>query len=206
MTSATAQARQMIAELDPDRPASRDRMAEVTRDLRDVQPSCSTSGRGWPARARPSTALEVRSPYAGKVVGLDVFGTAPSSQGAEDPRHRAGRSPLVVEARIAVEDIGELKPGMAAEVHFTAYKQRVIPMIHGTVAKVSADRLTDARTGAPYYTATVAVDGRTWPRARRSGSIPACPRRSWSPPSGGRRFDYLVGPLVASFDRSFREK
>ncbi len=41
---------------------------------------------------------------------------------------------------------------------FAAYKQRLLPVIHGTVTTISADRLTDERTGFAYYSASVEVD------------------------------------------------
>ena len=43
-----------------------------------------------------------------------------------------------VEAQIAVEDIREV-PKMRADVHLTAYKQRITPVVHGEVMQVSAD-------------------------------------------------------------------
>ena len=65
---------------------------------------------------------------------------------------------LIVEAQIGVEDISDVHPNMRAEVHLTAYKQRIVPIIHGDVIQVSADRLTDPKTDNPYYTALVRVD------------------------------------------------
>ena len=47
---------------------------------------------------------------------------------------------------------------MRAEVHLTAYKQRIVPIIHGDVIQVSADRLTDPKTNNPYYVASVRMD------------------------------------------------
>ena len=44
-----------------------------------------------------------------------------------------------VEAQIAVEDISEVRPKMRADVHLTAYKQRITPVVHGEVMQVSAD-------------------------------------------------------------------
>lgn len=40
---------------------------------------------------------------------------------------------------------------MRADVHLTAYKQRITPVVHGEVMQVSADRLTDNKTNNPYY-------------------------------------------------------
>ena len=52
-----------------------------------------------------------------------------------------------------MEDISDVHPNMRAEVHLTAYKQRLVPIIHGDVIQVSADRLTDQKTNNPCYTA-----------------------------------------------------
>ena len=57
---------------------------------------------------------------------------------------------LVVEAQIGVDDISDVHPNARAEVHLTAYKQRFIPIVHGDVIQVSANRLTDPKSGNPY--------------------------------------------------------
>ena len=51
-------------------------------------------------------------------------------------------TPLTVEAQIGIDDIADVHPGMTAEVHFASYKQRTLPLIHGQVTEISADRLT----------------------------------------------------------------
>jgi membrane fusion protein, type I secretion system len=65
------------------------------------------------------------------------------------------RDSLIIEAQINVDDISE---DMRAVVHLTAYKARITPVVRGKLAHVSADRLTDNRTGTSYYTALVQVD------------------------------------------------
>ncbi|MBE0475305.1 HlyD family efflux transporter periplasmic adaptor subunit [Rhodoferax sp.] len=65
---------------------------------------------------------------------------------------------LVVEARIAPQYIDRVYPGLPADVHFDAYSSRAFqPVVSGQVAVVSADALTDARSGATYYTLRVTV-------------------------------------------------
>ena len=48
--------------------------------------------------------------------------------------------------------------GQAARVLFPAYGQRNLPQIFGRLRSVSADRLTDERTGEPYFLAKVEVE------------------------------------------------
>ena len=42
---------------------------------------------------------------------------------------------------------------MSADVHLTAFKQQITPVVRGEVTNVSADRLTDQKTNTSYYTA-----------------------------------------------------
>lgn len=44
------------------------------------------------------------------------------------------------------------------QVILTAFNQRYLPQVHGQVPSISADRLTDERTGEPYFLAKVDVD------------------------------------------------
>jgi epimerase transport system membrane fusion protein len=151
--------------------------------------------------------VTVRAPYAGTVVDLDVF----SVGGVVGRGERIldivpeGTS-LVVEAKVAVHDIADVRPGMAAEVHFTSYKQRAVPLIHGIVSEVSADRLTDERTGFAYYTALIAVDPRDLAATPDIRLYPGMPATVMVTTEERTAFDYLVGPLAASFDRAFRER
>jgi HlyD family secretion protein len=52
-----------------------------------------------------------------------------------------------VEARVAPQDIDQVKIGQAAGLRFSAFNQRTTPEISGTVSRVSADVTTEQRTG-----------------------------------------------------------
>lgn len=59
---------------------------------------------------------------------------------------------------MAPQYIDRVQPGLPAHVHFDAYMALAArPMVGGTVKVVSADALTDGRTGEQYYTMRVAV-------------------------------------------------
>jgi epimerase transport system membrane fusion protein len=116
------------------------------------------------------------------------------------------KNELVAEANVHVDDINDVHPGMKAEMHFTAYKQRVLPIIRGTVMEVSADRLTDKRTGTPYYTALVAPDPEELAASKEVALTPGMAVTVMIPTRERTALDYLLGPVVASFDQSFRQK
>ena len=116
------------------------------------------------------------------------------------------RNELTVEGNVNVDDIHAVHSGMRAEVHFNAFKQRVLPVIHGEVIQVSADRLTDPKTNVPYYTALVRVDERELADAKDVELQPGMSATVMIPTKERTALDYLLGPIVTSFDHAFRQK
>lgn len=198
---AIAEQEQQIAQLD------NDRMTEVTKDLRDTQARLlEVIPKALSAKAVLGR-MEIRAPYTGRVVGLNVFSLAGVIQRGDKILDIVpDEDSLTVEAQIAVEDISDVHPNTRAEVHLTAYKQRIVPIIHGDVIQVSADRLTDAKTNNPYYTAFVRIaqdELATMPNIRL---YPGMPATVMIPTVQRTAFEYIVGPLVMSFNQSFRQR
>jgi HlyD family type I secretion membrane fusion protein len=203
-----AKARQAIAEQDQQiAQLDNDRMTDVTKDLRDTHAKMlEVIPKAMNARAVLGR-MEIRAPYAGRVVALTVFSVGGVIQRGEKILDIVpDQDLLTIEAQIAVEDISDIKPNMRAEVHLTAYKQRIVPIIHGDVIQVSADRLTDPKTNNPYYVAFVRIDEgelATMPNIRL---YPGMPATVMIPTVQRTAFDYIVGPLVMSFNHAFRQK
>ena len=65
--------------------------------------------------------------------------------------------PLEVEAQIDVHLIDKVQIGLPVDLIFAALNQNKTPVVEGEVVSVSADRLTDERTGAPYYRAMIST-------------------------------------------------
>jgi HlyD family type I secretion membrane fusion protein len=198
---AIAEQQQQIAQLD------NDRMADITKDLRDTQAKMlEVIPKAMNAKAVLGR-MEIRSPYAGRVVALTVFSVGGVIQRGEKILDIVpDQDSLTIEAQIAVEDISDIKPNMRAEVHLTAYKQRIVPIIHGDVIQVSADRLTDPKTNNPYYIAFVRVDQDELAAMPNIKLYPGMPATVMIPTIQRTAFDYIVGPLVMSFNHSFRQK
>jgi HlyD family type I secretion membrane fusion protein len=198
---AIAEQRQQIAQLD------NDRMAEIAKDLRDTQAKqLEVIPKSMNARAALGR-MEIRSPYAGRVVALNVFSVGGVIQRGDKILDIVpDQDLLTVEAQVAVEDISDVHPNMRAEVHLTAYKQRIVPIIHGDVIQVSADRLTDPKTGSPYYVASLRIDEAELAAMPNIRLYPGMPAQVMIPTIQRTAFDYLVGPLVMSFNQSFRQR
>ncbi|WP_258767727.1 HlyD family type I secretion periplasmic adaptor subunit [Bradyrhizobium arachidis] len=198
---AIAEQEQQIAQLD------NDRMTEVTKDLRDTQARLLEVIPKALSAKSVLGRMEIRAPYTGRVVGLTVFAVGGVIQRGEKildivPAEDA----LTIEAQVAVEDISDVHPDIRAEVHLTAYKQRIVPIIHGDVIQVSADRLTDPKTNAPYYTAFVRIDQSELAAMPNIRLYPGMPATVMIPTVQRTAFEYIVGPLAMSFNQSFRQK
>lgn len=207
-TADMARSRQAIAEqMQQIAQVENQHITDVSKDLQDTQAKLlDVIPRLSDAKAVLERTL-IRSPYTGRVVGLNVFGVGSViGKGEKILDIVPTDDGLTVETRIAVEDISDVHPNMQAEVQLTAYKQRITPMVHGTVINVSADRLTDEKTGQPYYTGLIQVDQQELSKFPSIQLYPGMPATVQIPTVHRTAFDYLVGPLTASLGNAFRQK
>jgi HlyD family type I secretion membrane fusion protein len=203
-----AKYRQAIAEQDLQiAQFGNDRMAEITKDLRDVHARLVEV---LPKRNSAEAVLgrlEIRSPYAGRVVGLSVFSIGGVIQRGEKILDIVpDDDTLTVEVQISAEEINDVHPGMRAALHLTAYRQRLVPTVHGEVVTVSADRLTDAKTNNSYFVATVRPDMAEVAQLPGIRIYPGMPATVTVPTESRTAFDYAIGPLLMSFNQAFRQK
>ena len=100
----------------------------------------------------------IRAPAAGVAVGLNAH-TVGGVIKPGDIILEIVPSPqrLVVEAQVQPNDIDNVAVGMDTDVRLTAFKQRTTPTLSGHLIYVSADRLTDNRSGQAYYLARAEI-------------------------------------------------
>jgi HlyD family type I secretion membrane fusion protein len=186
---------------------TKDRLSEVADQLRDAQTKLLDVEPRLRTARDVLDHLELKAPRAGFVVGLTAFtlgGVIAKGDHVLDivPLE----SPLVVEGQVQPQDIEGLQPGLPAEVHLSAYKQRNVPKIRGTVTKVSADRLTDQRTNQPYYQIQVMLDADELAALPGVQLQPGMPAEITVPTKERTALDYLLAPLTAGFNKSLRER
>jgi HlyD family type I secretion membrane fusion protein len=198
---AIAEQMQQMAQLD------NERMTEVAKDLRDTQARVLEVVPRLVNAKAVLGRMEIRSPYAGQVVGLTVFSVGGViGRGDKILDIVPDLDSLIVEAQVSIDDISELHPDMHADVHLTAYKARITPVVRGRLTQVSADRLTDNRTGTSYYTALVHVDKNEFAELPNVRLYPGMSATVMFPTIERTAFNYLIGPLTMSFNRAFRQK
>src|SRR5262245_14294840 len=150
----------------------------------------------------------IRAPVTGIVVNLR-FKTTTGVVKAGEPILDIvpTEEDLVIEARIQPTDIDTLKPNQAAQVHLTPFHTRYTRLLQGTLRDVSADSLTDDRTGARYYKAFIVVDRDSIINIEENIQLAAGMPAEVFIRTGQHTFlEYLLEPLTRSIRRSMREK
>ncbi len=179
---------------------------DATRELRDAQLRINDVLPRLAADRDMLRRLEIRAPISGEVVNLAIFTKGGVIEPGKPIMDIVPRAPtLVAEAQIRPEDVEHLRVGQAAEVMATGFSLRDASPIEGKVTVISADRMTDPRTGRAYFEAEVALvaDRQGGALLRRLG--PGMPVEVIVPTKARTVFDYLVGPLRQSFRGALRE-
>ena len=135
---------------------------EVETQISEVQKDVGTRGDQLKAFEDEFERTVIKAPTDGYVVGLEAHTVG----GVIKPGDRImdvvpEGDVLVVEAQLPVNLIDKVRVGQLANMHLQiVLGGGVQPVIEGRVARISADRLTDQRTGAPYYSARIEITPR----------------------------------------------
>lgn len=203
-----AQAREGIAQAEMEiLGLSADRQSEIATELRDVQTRrVEAEEKRTAARIRQGRR-DVAAPEAGTVINLRYFASgAVVAPGAAILDLVPLDDRLVVEARVNPTDIDVVHAGLSAKVVLSAFKSRTTPPLDGSLVRVSADALTDERTGQSYYSARVAVDGAQLRALKDVHLQPGMPVETLIVTGERTLLTYLIQPIEDSFRRAFHEE
>ena len=184
----------------------RSRQEDNAKELRELQ------GKLLELREREISAndqlmrLSIDAPEAGMVMDLR-FTTRGGviAPGAQVVSIVPQEERLVVEAQVTPLDVDTVRAGMPASIRLSHAAARTTPILEGAVERISPDRMTDQRTGQPYFIARIsfAADELTKHehlRLQPGMHAEVLIRR------GERSFaSYLARPLADRFAKSIRE-
>lgn len=148
----------------------------------------------------------IRSPIDGIVLDVKVSTVGGIIQPGEHLMDIvAAGQPLQIDAKIPVQAIDKLAPGLTVDVLFPALNHALLPSVPARVLTVSADRLTDKVTQQPYYLAEVQVSAEGV-HLLGDYKIKAGMPASVTIKTGERTFlSYLFKPLLARLELAFKE-
>lgn len=202
-----AQAREAIAQAELEILSLRDdRQSEIATELRDVQVRLAEAREKRAAAAVRQGRRDVVAPVAGVVMKLRHFAPgAVVTPGGDILDLVPQDEPLVIDAHVSPTDIDVVRAGLPAKVVLSAFKSRTTPQLAGRVTRVSADALTDERTGTAYYRAQVEVDAGELAALDGVHLQPGMPAETLILTGERTLLRYLLQPIEDSFRRAFRE-
>ena len=113
---------------------------------------------------------------------------------------------LVAEVNVQPFDIDVVHVGLQAEVRLPAFKQRLVPYLHGHVTFVAQDVTVDERTRGTFYRAHILIDAEQLAHMPSVQLVPGMPVEAMIQ-IGERSFlRYITQPIRDSFTRAFREQ
>ncbi|MFY0679156.1 MAG: HlyD family type I secretion periplasmic adaptor subunit [Thalassovita sp.] len=183
------------------------RREEAVTRLRDLQyRELELAEQARALRVRLSR-LDVRSPVAGIVYGLQVFAERSVLRPADPVLYLVPQDrPLVVAAQVETIHIDQVYPGQDVVLRFSALDQRTTPELQGRVNKVSADAFTDEASRASYYRAEIVVaEGELEKLPEGVTLLPGMPVEAYIRTADRTPLAYLVKPLTDYFAKAFRE-
>lgn len=179
---------------------------EVANRHREVQTQIFDLRERYTAARDIVDRIELRAPHDGYVVNLRVHTIGGIIRPGETMMEIVpSGEELVLLAQVRPEDIDNVTVGQEADVMLTAFKMRNTPTVPGEVVTVSADRLVDERSGAPYYLAKVLIDKDALANLEHVTLQPGMPAEVFIKVGPRSPLNYMLEPLTDSMRRAFRE-
>ena len=148
----------------------------------------------------------IRSPYTGHVHALQIHtGDGVIASGSTVLQIIPHGEPLVIEARVAPQQIDRVRDGLSAGVRFPAFNASSTPRLEGKVVSVSPAQIIDQQ-GEAYFTAIVEIPADEI--GKISGDrrlIPGMPAEVYIETGTRSILSYLVKPLADAMFPAFRE-
>lgn len=149
----------------------------------------------------------VRSPYPGVVHALQVEADGAVVRPGGDILQLVPQGDeLVVEGRVAPQDIDLVQAGMTAEVRMTALSGPRTPTLEGKVLRVSPDRLVSEDGERAYYSARIAIPGSELQRLGDQRLQAGMPAEVMIATGERTLVDYITKPLTDAMARGLIEK
>lgn len=171
----------------------RTQLTEVQRDTDELRSRLSES-------EFEVANSEVRSPVDGTVVGVNIFTNGGVvGAGAKLMEVVPSGEPLEVEGELPVDLVDKVQEGMPVDMMFTAFNQNRTPRIPGELKFISADRLVNDHTGAPYYRVRAKVTPQGMKLLKNLKVKPGMPVELFVNAGQRSMLSYLLKPV---FDRA----
>ena len=179
---------------------------EAQRELRQVEAKISELSDRRIASEDRLARMEIRAPIAGRVNELMIYTVG----GVITPAARLAtivpqNSKLIVEVRIAPNDINQVRVGQIARMRFSAFNRNTTPEVSGKLTHISPATTKDPATGLNFYVGEVQIDDAAAMLGDRA-LLPGMPVEVFLATEERTALSYLMKPLLDHAARISRER
>jgi HlyD family secretion protein len=208
LSAAAGQSKDKIAEVEMQRLSiDSEAKSESIKDLRETQGKLIEMTERRTAALDQLQRIEIRSPADGIVDQMSVFTVGGVINTAEPLMVIVPQGEkLVIDARIAPQDIDQVRSHKTAMIRFPAFNQRTTPELNGTLASVSAEVTKEPQTGQQYYTARIKIEEDELKRLGKLDLVPGMPAEVQIRTTERSALSYLLKPLQDQFAKAFKER
>ncbi len=111
---------------------------------------------------------------------------------------------LIIEAKVAPQDIDQIHAGQPAVVQFAAFNRRTTPELNGEVVGIGADITQDDKRNEAFYAVRIRISDKEMARLEGLQPMAGMPVEVFIKTSPRTVVSYLTKPLREQFDRAFR--
>ncbi len=111
---------------------------------------------------------------------------------------------LIIEAKVAPQDIDQIHVGQHAVVQFAAFNRRTTPELNGEVVGIGADITQDDKRNEAFYAVRIRISDKEMARLEGLQPMAGMPVEVFIKTSPRTVVSYLTKPLREQFDRAFR--
>jgi HlyD family secretion protein len=185
----------------------KDFRTDVLKDLRDSEAKIAELQERQTAAEDQLRRIDIRAPQAGTVHELAVHtvgGVIGQGQTIMQIVPRADK--LVIDAKIAPNDVDQVAVGSEVTIRILAGNQRTTPVVKGRVLLVSPDLMRDPVTNQTSYLARVAFAPEAFADLGALKVIPGMPAEVFINTGDRTPLEYLLQPVSEQVARTFRER
>ena len=184
---------------------------DILRDQRDTQGKIADLQERLTAAQDQLRRVDIRAPQTGFIHQLSVHTVGGVISPGETVMQIVPRADeLVVEAKVAPQDIDQISVGGAATLRIQAGNQRTMPVINAHVALISADLTRDpgpgGQAGPSYFLVRMVMEPGNSGKAGDLQIIPGMPVEAFIQTYARTPLQYLLKPLQEHMLRTFRER
>nr|WP_319383542.1 HlyD family type I secretion periplasmic adaptor subunit [uncultured Roseibium sp.] len=202
-----ARARNEIGELELNAfSAEQQRLESISENLAAVEAQIAAVEPQFRGAVERQKRVVVNAPVSGTVVNMALHTLGGVVRPGEDILELVPQSEeLIVEARINTSDIEKLWIGQPSRVRLSGFDLEEVPEANGKVFDVSADAVTDEKTGNAFYVARVRLDEHQPSGVAGLDLVPGMPADLFITTGERTVLSYLAQPLSNRLVRTFTE-